>query len=478
MITSSGARPLAMLAGAAMTLALFGCPGPDDSNTSTPTSDMASGTMTDMGTTPQNDQGTTTEDDMDVVNPDQGTAPDMPPTTTPPMNIDEAQAQRGALFAVLLCNIAYTCPIIDHDYRATRGRYTDKDDCEQHILDDFELNRIDAEEQLSLTSNRATFDPDKAATCITTLEKYKDAVQLCAADDPDDIFTEIHEDCVELVNGNVIDGGDCGDDLDCAGENSYCDFFEEPSNTACSGVCVAFDVGAECDPECGPNEVCNVETLMCEPLSSAGESCFFSSDCQDGLFCGIDEQSGEDVCLALVAVGQPCDFSVECVEEAYCDFENPMPLCTELKQTGETCTSFDQCVDGLFCDFPTDESAEGTCAEPSSTEIMVNIVSMGEPCNLFGDVINLCDVGLACLDPMEDVDTFVGTCGPPRQMGGACQDDNECEAPLVCDEDGMCAPRNLLGDGEHCIVDSDCESGYCDFFSEVCLSSSMCLYMP
>jgi hypothetical protein len=285
-----------------------------------------------------------------------------------------------------------------------------------------------------------TFDAARVSACITDL-----ATPTC---EPRDGFApralELLNECRAdvLVTGDAPPGAPCVAGAQCA--SGEC-------TDAC--VCTARQRPAPADVDdrsrlaclddfgCERGERCALEGVLglTEVTASCVPACGRSTDCAAG------EQCFDGACLAARAEGESCfltDRRFTCADGLSC-FDG---ACRSAPAAAGDFCEFD-CGDdpSLYCDFAASACAArvgvgGVCAEAA------------------------CGVGLACVDDV---------CVPPPELDQPCFFDersgSECGAGLRCEHDaGLCRPQLALG--ERCAFDDrDCESGSCDFETELCL---------
>lgn len=158
-------------------------------------------------------------------------------------------------------------------------------------------------------------------------------------------------------------------------------------------------------------------TGVCALRARENETCFSDAECADGLVCGFDEGT----CQKGAKSGEAC---------AYADPANPIPG-TELVR----------CADGLTCDPVAFVCAGGFC-------------SPGSPCV---DVFSDSD----CPESFYCVGNFVtaATCQQPGLVGSPCSKPDDCSSNFCDPFNEVCA--DLLGNGDSCIQNSECASGFC-----------------
>ncbi len=197
---------------------------------------------------------------------------------------------------------------------------------------------------------------------------------------------------------------------------------------------------------------CNVPAVIADP---AGGRCTPNANQADSDPCDPNEMfTGKQ------QVGQQCDGPWECAEGLRCADFGIAGVCAVLAREGETCFSDGECGSGLICSYDTGECVEGALA--------------GEGC-MFADPLNpipgtetvRCADGLAC-DPNQQI-CAGGFCAP----GSPCEDmenDTDCPLSFYCAGNSFTSPtcQAPAGLAAPCSKPADCETGYCDPFSELC----------
>lgn len=135
----------------------------------------------------------------------------------------------------------------------------------------------------SIALGRMEYDGAAAADCIAALES------LSCAEYSASVNQGVAPACRPFLIPKVADGGGCTLDDECASDN-------------CEG---------ESTPLGGPNT-----DGMCKPVPTAGQSC--DDNCASGLYCGVEQSTGMDICQALKADGVQCNFRHECASD-YCE---------------------------------------------------------------------------------------------------------------------------------------------------------------
>lgn len=109
--------------------------------------------------------------------------------------------------------------------------------------------------------------------------------------------------------------------------------------------------------------------------------------------------------------------------------------------------------------------ADVKCAAEQGRGFVVGNVEDGDDCN---DDIECADFGVCDRSGNEDdVVTTAGECKAAVDEGGDCGDGETCFPGLTCTGNAdftefTCEQAELLGDGDACFDDAQCESGFCD----------------
>ncbi|MFB6265274.1 MAG: hypothetical protein ABEL76_16870 [Bradymonadaceae bacterium] len=236
---------------------------------------------------------------------------------------------------------------------------------------------------------RISYNPEKAQTCLSKLEKLVSSGP-CAT--LADLSTDA---CNEALKGTVSKGEPCLFELGTCKPNLTC----RPGENGCYGRCKAVNFvgegescnlseGPRCDPRtnlnCAP-KANGTDGRVCIPRESRskGEPCSFESDCKLGLACA------RGVCrpFEVVGNGKSCDQErVYCKPGLACHGEGrengePTGTCGEFPQKGDSCSPGD-CGGDLYC------SSEGTCQPPKTK---------GDSCSSDDE----CGSGLSCGKPKD-----------------------------------------------------------------------------
>lgn len=204
----------------------------------------------------------------------------------------------------------------------------------------------------------------------------------------------------------------CNDGLFCNGAADRC------REGVCVGTLTSPCVGEDGDGDC--SESCDEATDSCNAADPLG------SDCDDGLFCTVNDQCREgSVCAGA---GSPCpapDGDSNCSES--CD--EASQLCTAPDPKGSPCN------DGKFC------TALDTCDSLGACK------GTGDPCpGADGD--NDCSEG--CNETTK-------SCDAADPSGTTCEDGSPCTRQDVCDS-GTCLSGEALG----CNDGNPCTDDFCD----------------
>lgn len=154
-----------------------------------------------------------------------------------------------------------------------------------------------------------------------------------------------------------VAGDPCEVPLDCGREMGCVD-----------GECTVWPgEGEECISErCATGLYCHIDDdvveFLCVPLGEAGDSCRSAGEghpfaCALGLFCNQEEE-----CAAMGELGDACEAGEDasCVEGSWCQGETDNATCAPRLLDGETCTAFGQCLSG-DCQAPEDPSEPSIC---------------------------------------------------------------------------------------------------------------------
>jgi|GEM_PF-2936372 len=236
--------------------------------------------------------------------------------------------------------------------------------------------------------------------------------------------------CVDVLVGQVPEGGACSTHVVCAGRpDTYCSIA-----ASCPGVCARkLTVGQPCEygTLCAAGLTCG--DGGCKPVVSAGagEAC----DDENGPYCSVfllcaKDDAGARACRTYLEnstadVGEPCSPSeVSCKPGLSCGLrEGAAPWCVERVAAGAPCSNAipDMCPSGYRCSATV--GVDRTC---------VPLPNVGEPCQGQYTETDGCQSPALCVE---------GTCQPGLKNGAACQTATQCLSG-ACVEDS-CVPRDL-----------------------------------
>lgn len=244
-----------------------------------------------------------------------------------------------------------------------------------------------------------TYDGTALPTCLEAF----------AALDCTDVAIDFPEECKQALDGLVGEDQDCNHSLECE-PGLYCDI------STCPGTCrEPLAEGATCGPtdRCAPGHTCFNEE--CVALGDEGDPCGgpdLPQECLGGLVCVGADDTTEGECY-------PATNLFVLSESQQCSFGNPPALCHE----------------GLSC-----TAVSPTCVETA------------EPGGA-------CEAALPDMCPEGEYCPFLGTtCTPKAGAGDTCNALVPCKGYLRC-INGVCRP--LSDNGEPCVADEECFSGYC-----------------
>jgi hypothetical protein len=129
------------------------------------------------------------------------------------------------------------------------------------------------EYKASIAAGRIEYDGDAAQSCLDAAANLS-----CSAYAMLSGHESVHCDKPFIIP-KVADGGACSQSYECT--SNHC---ETGSGSGSDGTCA--------------------------PLPTAGQAC--TSECAQGLYCGYDQTSGNEICQALKANGAMCSVGSEC----------------------------------------------------------------------------------------------------------------------------------------------------------------------
>jgi hypothetical protein len=305
-----------------------------------------------------------------------------------------------------------------------------------------------------------------AGVAVTCASQY--STQPCELAVMGELYDYTYE-CQEMIVGRQDAGQPCHVRQACGGGN-FC-----LVSAVCPPTCEALGgPGAPCSPQapCGSVPLIDGGNLYLSCLHDGGGfptcevaplyTCHSAADCEpyqvcrpqgDAGYCALNyvvvpEGATCDVSFPSVPDGGPlrfCAFTDGCVD----DPSTGIPTCLPYPTLGESCLLFQDCL-GPFACVPMMDGGE-VCAPPGGN---------GAPC--------IAD-GLSCLDFFTCVN---GACAPVLDAGAPCEADaSACQYYATCDP--ASSTCFSAGEGSLCAQDSDCGSGFCDFYGQ--LGGTTCL---
>ena len=268
--------------------------------------------------------------------------------------------------------------------------------------------------------------------------------------------------------------GACGESDDCAGS------VECGTDNVCGGTNAACTLNN--DSLCDPLLVCNSNTGTCLPPQVTSGPCDENADCTAGVECGTNNvcggtdaacpgnndnlcdpaivcNSNTGTCLAPQMPSGPCDETSDCVASVECGTDN---LCGG---TDALCSGNDDnlCDPSLVCN-----SNTGTCLAPqmtsgpcdetpdcvASVECGSDNVCGGTDALCLVNDDNLCNAPLVC-------NSNTGTCLVPQLTSGPCDENADCAGSVECGSDNVCGGMNAactLNDDNLCDLSLVCNS--------------------
>ena len=320
-----------------------------------------------------------------------------------------------------------TCTAVEACFGPAFETFNSGEDCraDAEIAVEDDLQRL----KDAIDDGRVKYDGTKVKPCIDKLKGLS-----CAA-----LNGQQPEECEDVVDGTVENGGDCSMDAECQSEQAYC-----KAGNSCPGKCTPREAaGGACkrNSDCAVGLECSEDTDRCFKPAEEGQACRGTSepDCGPGLFCiGADDDTGasgtcQDINEVLSAKeGDACSFDkgpfcgagLHCVIDGIDETKGELiTTCRKTVGAGEACKlGFpDQCNDNEYCAAPP-ESFEGTCT-PKPKD--------GEPC-----ATSPADPESEICAPNTRCDG--GTCRSRQKLGGSCQTDDVCYSENCVK--GGCAP--------------------------------------
>ena len=330
---------------------------------------------------------------------------------------------------------------------------------------------------------------------------------------------ETDVDCGGPVCNTCSSGLRCLTDTDC--DSAVCDEVCRPAscrNHRVDGNETGMDCGGSECPACEAGEPCKQESDCISGICD-DDKCIAGS-CMDGRLGGneSDVDCGGPFCPAC-NVGQTCRVDDDCLSET-CDAEEAICVaatCTngvrDGKETdvdcgGEACSACpllkhcnedtdckeNRCLDGDVCVAKTCGNGVldgGETTTDCGGESCVPCAN-GARCSVNADCVSrLCDQGLcapqSCRNGVQDATETGIDCGGPHcqkcDNGEGCSRNADCKSGLCNERSNVCAPESCLdtvlnlaetdtdcggeacpacGDLKKCMLDRDCQSGYCE----------------
>lgn len=218
------------------------------------------------------------------------------------------------------------------------------------------------------------------------------------------------------------------------------------------GGLAAPDAGGQCsgcriDGACvarGASEAGN-PCRICDPTLDAAEWSAIDAQCDDGLFCTVNDRCVDGRCTG--GGDTPCEDGIACNGVSMCDEAN------------DRCTSAEnQCGSGQLCD-----SSSGACVS-ACADCTIDGVCTAAGVTRAGDPCLICDPGRNTVGYSANATASCGS-GP-----------TECSGQDTCDELGQCV-SNDLADGTFCGdpgSDLACIAGQCTGCSEAPSPEAFC----
>lgn len=347
--------------------------------------------------------------------------------------------------------------------------YRNQLDCD--ILSTFNINNAAYQQLDNKVDAQACINATKALTCQKILGSDNSVV--------------LPEECDAYFKVGQNIGDSCNYWNSCS-KNLLCKFNDEP------GVC-----------------------STCQPAKKLNELCESMTDCQEGFYCGSNNDN-ESSCLALLPDGEKCDYSGMCAS-GWC--RTATAKCTHSLQKGDWCNQDDECAGLLGCvkgkcadrlvigdeckvnaecvfDAICDAGkckAIDMCSKPAIGERCIKQCADGAYCQKYdGDNFiaepvcqSIKRVNARCEPNADNINMACGdtafcsydskTCLKRIKNGETCNDSEQCLKNSFCDKSKspwVC--RGIADIGEDCANRDECKSYNCDPLLNICIDYGEC----
>lgn len=334
--------------------------------------------------------------------------------------------------------------------------------------------------QAAVSEGRFAYSKGSAEACIDAIERYGcrgvfDAMAMNNFEWP--------QACRDALRGRVQAGGACTYREWSGGARQTTDSYvlsECVEGTGCypmpggDGVCgdacaYPASLGQSCygDRPCEPGLTCAYNFGYVCQLGTAGDPCYYPSECAGGYYGGYYCTGSPGTCQPAATAGNPCSLGSFCSADSYCS----SGTCVARAGPGQNCAWPVQCDLSLTC---YNDGLSSTCryyAQEGQS-------CAGTYCQSTTDTPLYCDATQVCRRyPAE-----------PLARGADCFSlgTNYCADGLFCDTAGTFGPANTcqpqLGPGADCSTGPSwetCRSGtYCFYDSMASPATSTCRDMP
>ncbi len=306
--------------------------------------------------------------------------------------------------------------------------------------------------------NTLTYDEGEARAFITTIQNASCAQNL----------DELLRSASAPFHGNVPDGGDCSDEVECADRGAEC----RTPFAMCPGQCLApGHQGDLCDngyPQCDVGYYCS--SGACKQALVKGSDCTASGyACGQGSYCYYTGSSTPpfNVCARYVAEGGSCYYADE---ECDPNVDRPGLFCDDVNGTW-LCRKIGSVTQGQRCKIvSTWDGTKDVCDGWTFCEAIENPSAIAPVCKQKYGSSSYCNSDAECMPPLaciDDIPGYSGWCEPRRNIGETCTAGSyDCVGGAFCDSIGTCsalpsavgAMCGSSGSGEY----ADCLVGWCD----------------
>lgn len=194
------------------------------------------------------------------------------------------------------------------------------------------------------------------------------------------------------------------------------------------------------DGDCGDNEHCPQDSLVCEPYRALGDSCYADDQCAPPMLCNDSFAYPE---CHTGDFGEPCADSGDCAAPLRCNHATDPPTCMP-GDAGSACAEDVDCAPPLRCNdlywppqcAPGDEGSVCSVDEDCEPPLRCNRATTPPHCRPTSAVGDACGSDTDCTEIMNGVVCNHAynppLCAAPAEVGGPCAEPADCQAGLTC----------------------------------------------